>query len=188
MMNSRLFGYWNNLGEALRTGKPQNEMRQKSATPWDPSHTDEDLERYLETITRFSAPAFRALGERFDFTRYKTLSDVSGALALMTRTLAPMHPHMSFTSFDLPRVAALTRKHVEAAGLSSRISIAVGDFFKDPYPQADVVVISNVLNMYNVEQKQQLIRKAYDAVPEGGAFISIENVIDDRRRENAFAC
>src|SRR6187402_1897531 len=31
-----------------------------------------------------------------------------------------------------------------------------------------------------------LIRKAYDALPPGGAFIVIEALIDDARRENAF--
>ena len=31
-----------------------------------------------------------------------------------------------------------------------------------------------------------LIKKAYDALPEGGALIAIENIIDDARRENAF--
>ena len=30
------------------------------------------------------------------------------------------------------------------------------------------------------------IRAAYDALPEGGAFIAVENIIDDARRENAF--
>jgi hypothetical protein len=32
----------------------------------------------------------------------------------------------------------------------------------------------------------QLIRKAYDALPSGGAFVVIEHLIDDERRENAF--
>ena len=31
-----------------------------------------------------------------------------------------------------------------------------------------------------------LIRKAYDALPQGGAFVVIEALIDDARRENAF--
>jgi hypothetical protein len=31
-----------------------------------------------------------------------------------------------------------------------------------------------------------LIRKAYDALPPGGAFVVIEALIDDARRENAF--
>ena len=45
--------------------------------------------------------------------------------------------------------------------------------------------MGNVLHDWNLEQKLQLIRKAYDALPEGGALIAIENVIDDARRENA---
>jgi Dimerisation domain/O-methyltransferase domain len=45
---------------------------------------------------------------------------------------------------------------------------------------------NEILHDWNLEQKLQLIRKAYDALPEGGALIAIENVIDDARRENAF--
>src|SRR5205809_6485729 len=46
--------------------------------------------------------------------------------------------------------------------------------------------MGNVLHDWNLEQKLELIRKAYDALPEGGAFIAVENIIDDARRENAF--
>jgi hypothetical protein len=35
-------------------------------------------------------------------------------------------------------------------------------------------------------KKLQLIQAAYDALPPGGAFIAIENLIDNARRENAF--
>ena len=43
-----------------------------------------------------------------------------------------------------------------------------------------------ILHDWNLERKKQLIKAAYDALPEGGAFIVIENIIDDARRENAF--
>ena len=75
---------------------------------------------------------------------------------------------------------------IDRAGLADRIQVFSGDFFVDPLPQADVVTMGNVLHDWNEEQKLQLIRKAYDALPEGGALIAIENVIDDARRENAF--
>ena len=35
-------------------------------------------------------------------------------------------------------------------------------------------------------KKKLLISKAYDALPEGGALVVIENIIDNERRENAF--
>lgn len=43
-----------------------------------------------------------------------------------------------------------------------------------------------ILRDCNLDQKLHLIRSAYEALPEGGAFIAIGNIIDDARRENAF--
>jgi hypothetical protein len=43
-----------------------------------------------------------------------------------------------------------------------------------------------ILHDWNLEKKQHLIRSVYDALPQGGAFVAIENLIDDARRENVF--
>ena len=72
------------------------------------------------------------------------------------------------------------------AGLSDRVAARPLDFFADPFPQADVVTMGMILHDWNLERKMTLIRKAYDALPPGGAFIAIENLIDDSRRQNAF--
>ena len=70
--------------------------------------------------------------------------------------------------------------------MTDRIKVVAGDFFADDLPKADVVTMGNILHDWNLEQKKVLIKKAYDALPEGGAFIAIENLIDDARRENLF--
>jgi hypothetical protein len=43
-----------------------------------------------------------------------------------------------------------------------------------------------ILHDWNLERKRHLIQAAYEALPDGGAYIVIENLIDDARRENAF--
>jgi hypothetical protein len=43
-----------------------------------------------------------------------------------------------------------------------------------------------ILHDWNLEKKKHLIRSAYAALPKGGAFVAIEALIDDARRENAF--
>jgi hypothetical protein len=70
--------------------------------------------------------------------------------------------------------------------MNDRIKVVSGDFFKDALPKADVVTMGNILHDWNLPNKKILIKKAYEALPPGGAFIAIENVIDDARRENAF--
>ena len=67
-----------------------------------------------------------------------------------------------------------------------RVTAAAGDFFADPLPKADIITMGLILHDWNLEGKTHLIKAAYDALPEGGAFIIIENIIDDARRENVF--
>jgi hypothetical protein len=100
--------------------------------------------------------------------------------------LGARHDHLSFTTFDLPPVAPLAQKQIDKAGMGDRIEVISGDFFEDELPKADVITMGNILHDWNLEKKEILIGKAYDALPEGGAFIAIENLIDDARRENAF--
>jgi len=115
------------------------------------------------------------------------VSDVGGALALLSRLVGSRHEHLTFNTFDLPPVARHAQEHVDAAGMTERINVISGDFFVDDLPKADVVTMGNILHDWNLEKKKILISKAYDALPGGrGALIAIENLIDDARRENAF--
>jgi hypothetical protein len=61
-----------------------------------------------------------------------------------------------------------------------------GDFFADPLPEADVVTMGMILHDWDLKRKKDLVRKAYAALPEDGAFIAIEALIDDARRANTF--
>jgi hypothetical protein len=82
-------------------------------------------------------------------------------------------------------VPIATRKILQS-GLADRVSAVAGDFFVDPLPKADVITMGMILHDWNLDKKKVLIRKAYDALPDGGAFVVIEALIDDARRENAF--
>jgi cyclopropane fatty-acyl-phospholipid synthase-like methyltransferase len=140
----------------------------------------------MGAMTGLSRINFEAFAEKFDFSRYKTLCDVGGATGLLSTEVAKRHPHIKATSFDLPDVEPIARKAIAAAGFSDRVGTASGDFFKDPLPRADVVTMGMILHDWNLEKKKHLIRSAYEALPEGGAFVVIEALIDDDRRENLF--
>lgn len=187
MLNARLFSFWNDLGTALKTGKPQNEVKHGGKSLFEELYANQaSLGTFLDAMSAFQAANFSILAEKFDFTKYKTVSDVGGALALLSRIVGARHPHLTFTSFDLPPVEPLAQKHIKAAGMEGRITAVAGDFFQDELPPADVITMGNVLHDWNLDRKKLLIRKAYDALSPGGAFIAIENLIDDGRRENAF--
>ena len=187
MLNARLFNYWHDLPEALRTGQPQNETKHGKKGIFDELYADPTkLEQFLNAMSGFSRINFEALAAKFDFSQYRTLCDVGGATGLLSIEVVKKRPHIECISFDLPPVAPVARKHIAAAGLSNRVRIAAGDFFQDPLPKADVITMGMILHDWNLEKKMKLIRAAYDALPSGGAFIAIEALIDNARRENVF--
>jgi len=187
MANARLFRYWNDLTEALRTGRPQNEMKHTGKPIFEALYAEPAaLEGFMNAMTGISMGNFEAFARKFDFSPYRTMCDVGGATGLLSITVARHNPHLKLTSFDLPPVEPIARRSIGAAGLSDRIQTAVGDFFSDPLPKADLVTMGMILHDWNLEKKKQLIRAVYEALPPGGAFAAIENVIDDARRENAF--
>jgi predicted O-methyltransferase YrrM len=187
MAGDRLYGFWGNLTEALRTGEPQNEMKDTGEPVFTKLYAaPERLEQFMYAMAGVSAGNFRALAQKFDFSRYKTLVDAGGATGQLSCMVAAENPHMRCITADLPPVEPIARRSIEAAGLSHRVSTAVIDFFKDPLPKADVITMGMILHDWNLEKKKHLIKLAYDALPPGGAFIVVESLIDDARRENAF--
>ena len=187
MSNARLYRFWGDLTEALRTGKPQNEVRHTGKPMFDGLYSDpERLEQFMNAMAGISMGPFHALAEKVDFSKYETLCDMGGATGQLSIIVAGHHPHMRCTSFDLPVVEPIATRTIEAAGLSDRVTAVGGDFFADPLPKADVITMGLILHDWNLEGKQRLVKAAYDALPEGGAYIVIENIIDDARRENAF--
>ena len=83
-------------------------------------------------------------------------------------------------------MAPLAQKAIDAAGLGDRVTVASGDFFAEPLLRADVITMGAILHDWNLDDKMRLIKAAYDALPAGGAFVVMESLIDDARRENTF--
>src|SRR3954468_12259283 len=187
MCSLRLYRFWGDLSEGLRTGNAQNEIKHTGAPMFAELYSKpERLEQVMDAMAGISAGNFRAFAEQFDFSRYHTLCDVGGATGQLSMFVAKWHAHMKCVSGDLPEATRIAEQRIAAAGLSNRVTARAIDFFRDPLPKADVITMGMILHDWNLEKKMHLIHAAYDALPPGGAFVVIENLIDDARRENAF--
>ena len=187
MSSQRLFKFWHDLPQALRTGKPQNEIKHSTKPMFEELYDDlPRLEQFMGAMTGISRGNFQALADKYDFNKHRSLLDVGGATGILSIIVAQKYPHLQCLSFDLPQVLPIAQKHIAQAGLSDRVKAVTGDFFKEPLPKADCVTMGMILHDWNEENKKHLIKLAYDALPKGGALIAIENIIDDARRENTF--
>src|SRR5262245_54934327 len=187
MANARLYRFWGDLTEGLRTGRPQNEVKHTGKPVFAELYSKpERLEQFMDAMSGISAGNFQALAEKFDFSRYQTLCDVGGATGLLSVLVASRHSNLRCVTADLPAATAIAERKIAAAGLADRVSARALDFFAEPLPKADVITMGMILHDWNLEKKKFLVRAAFEALPPGGAFIVVENIIDDARRENAF--
>jgi hypothetical protein len=188
MTNARLYGFWGHLTEALRTGKPQNESKtDPGASPFQALYADPArLRSFLQGMTGISLGAAQVIARKFPWRDYRTFVDVGGAQGALAVQAALAHPHLTGTNFDLPVVGPIFEEYAASFGLGQRLSFVAGDFFQDPLPAADVLVMGHILHDWNLEQKKALIAKAYAALPAGGSLLIYEALIDDERRHNGF--
>jgi len=186
MANARLYPFWGSLTEALRTGEPQNEAKQ-GRDLFDELYTDpQRLEEFLKAMTGLSLGAVAAMAEKFPWQDHKTFVDIGTAQGGLPVLLARAQPHLTGFGFDLPVVRPHFEAYVAAQGLAGRLSFRGGDFFVDALPAADVVIMGHILHDWALDKKSALIAKAYQALPQGGALIVYDPIIDDERRSNAF--
>lgn len=187
MANRRLFAHWNHLTSALRTGLPQNEATRGEPDLFAALYSDpERLKVFLRGMTGVSRGANLAIAAQFPWHKYATVVDAGTAQGDLIVQVTSKNPHLTGIGFDLPEVAPVFEEYVEAHDLSSRVKFVSGNFFRDPLPKADVIMMGHILHDWSLDDKRALVRKACEALPEGGAFIAYDAIIDDDRSKNAF--
>jgi len=187
MSNHRLYAFWNDLEEALKTGQPQNETKENGKPLFEELYSDEEkLREFINAMGGVQMGNFIAFANKFDFSNYKTLCDVGGAGGYLAAQVVMNNSNMSCITFDVPPVSAMATENINGMGLANNVTIQSGDFFSDEFPKADVITMGNILHDWGTQDKKNLIKKAFDALPEGGAFVVIENIIDNNRSDNAF--
>jgi SAM-dependent methyltransferase len=188
MANARLFRFWGNLTEALRTGLQQNEARMDGAAPTfaalysDPAR----LRNFLSAMSAISHRANLAIAQEIPWARYGTFADLGTAQGDLAVQIALANPHLKGIGFDLAECGPIFEEYAEKNGVSERLRFQPGDFFSDEMPQVDAITMGHILHDWNLEQKKTLIRKAFDTLKPGGMLIVYDAIIDDDRSKNAF--
>jgi hypothetical protein len=187
MANARLYPFWGGLTAALRTGLPQNEAKEGNQDMFAAVYADPArLREFLKAMSGVSHGANLAIARKFPWSNYRAAVDVGTAQGDLITQVAIANPHMEGTGFDLPQVGPVFEEYVAANRLSGRVKFAPGSFLDSPLPKAEVVMMGHVLHDWGLETKRMLVRKAYEALPEGGAYIVYESIIDDDRSQNTF--
>ena len=178
------YALWNALARALRSGAPQTDIaavRHFSSLYADPAR----LRAFVKSMTGASLLAGEAIARTFPWIDHRTIMDIGTAEGCLPVIVSGAHPHLRGGGFDLPPVQPLFESYVRAHALADRLCFVAGDFFETALPAADVLVLGRVLHNWDLESKQMLLKKAYDALPVDGALLIYETFIAEDRISHA---
>jgi SAM-dependent methyltransferase len=186
MAEARLYPFWATLTEGLQTGALQNEAKHGGDFFEELYADPARLAQFAAAMSSISVPSGQAIAAKFPWKDHQSLVDIGCAEGAVPVQVAVAHEHITGGGFDLPALEPIFNRYVTQFGLNDRLRFTGGDFFKDDWPQADVFVMGHILHDWDLDEKRKLLKSAYDALPDGGALIVYDAIIDDDRRENAF--
>ncbi len=169
-----LYPAWGKLTDALRTGRPQA-ASSSSDTINDPQQLGYFV-RMMDAITQVLGPE---LVKAVDWSGHSSVLDVGGCRGNMVGQVVKAHPELAGHVFDLPQMEPFFTEYIADMSLTGAVRFHGGDFFRDPLPKADLVILGHVLHDWNREQRAFLFQKALEAVNPGGALLVYDRMLDD---------
>lgn len=127
---------------------------------------------FQDSMSSLSKSANRMLVQRVDLSRCTHLVDCGGGDGTNAIELARANPHLTVTVFDSPSVCRIAEANIAKAGLADRVRTHPGDLFTTPFPKGvDCVLFAHMMTIWSPEKDTVVLKRAYDALPEGGQVI-----------------
>ncbi|MFE3140618.1 methyltransferase [Streptomyces scopuliridis] len=177
--NNVLYKAWDGFTESLKTGESQIEGAGDDNMFKHLYKNEDQMRDFVAMMDALNWTVGPELAKEFDWSSVSTVTDVGGARGNLAATLIEAHPHLTATVFDLPAVLPAYEDHIGGLGLKDRIAFEGGDFFTDPFPPSDVIVIGHVLEDWPPERRRLLVRKAFEALAPGGTLLVYDPMLDD---------
>jgi len=108
-----------------------------------------------------------------------TLVDVGGGTGIYSIALLQKNPALRATVFDRPEVLKVADEFAEQYGVADRLTLRPGDMFADPIPEADAVLLSNILHDWDVAENTALVRRCADALRPNGRLLIHDVLLND---------
>lgn len=182
-LSIQIFPY---LRNALVENKPQWKQLfgdTRDYSPFAELYKDpKNIENFLASMWGIGYAPAKELVWKYPLDRYSLLVDVGGGSGSFAIAALEHYPSLKAIVFDLPSVREYLEKKCAEYNLSERLTFVAGDFFKDELPVGEVYVLGYVLSDWNREDGTVLLKKLYNALPEGGVLLVLEKLFNEDKK------
>jgi SAM-dependent methyltransferase len=175
MHGVHLWDAWSTLTAAVRAGTSVFERPGGEAG-------ERRTEAFIAAMHYGASLRAERLVATLDLDGVSRVLDVGGGSGAYAMAFVRATDNITATVVDVPRVTPLTRRYVEAEGLSGKIDVVEGDANVDPLPRGyDLVFMSQLLHSNSPAENEALIANGAASLNAGGRLVVQDFVVDEGR-------
>ena len=176
-----LYPLWGHLEDAVREGSNRWQQTFGGPAPIFEQffRTEKDLHTFIMGMHGIGVLSSPAVVRAFDLSRFQRLVDLGGATGHLAIAACEAYPGLQGVVLDLERVIPVAREIVAQSPAGSRITCTAGDFFHGDLPEADLYALGRIVHDWSEPKVEFLLRRIYERLPEGGALLLAERLLDD---------
>ncbi len=162
---------WSTLTEAVRTGTAADVGQRTSwGGQW--------VESFIAAMHSRAESTAASLVEAVGTAGIRRLLDIGGGSGAYSIAFAQADPNLQAEILDLPQVLSIANRHIQAAGLSHRVTTREGDLRKDSFGEGyDLILLSAICHMLRPDENRDLFRRAFRALAPGGRMIVRDHLL-----------
>lgn len=168
---------WGQLSYSVKTGLPAFDRVFNASIFEHFSRNPEVAAVFDAAMTSISAREARATSDAYDFKGVGVLMDVAGGHGLLLATVLRRHKKMHGVLFDLPHVAAGAAATFTRAGITGRVRVESGDFFKELPPGADAIIMKHILHDWDDDSATRILQTCHSALGSRGKVLIVDPVV-----------
>lgn len=172
------FSAWIKMPEAVKTDKPVLPLTGAELF----TAPAEVLDNYVHGLFELGKGLALRIANLVDLSGCKTLLDVAGGSGVYSIIFCRQFPQLQSTVFDLPPILERTRTIIGREGMTDRIGVREGDYFKDDFGSGlDAILLSNMLQTEGRQTCRMVLKKAFEALSPGGRIL-VHGIMPDADR------
>lgn len=165
-LSSDLFQVWSQLPGFVENGKMVKRIMDVLGT--DPKR----MENFTNSMHEKAIKATQILANELPLEETQSMLDIGGGPGTYALEWAKKYPNLKATVMDIPPVLEITKKYIKKYGLENRVTTRPGDIAKESLGEGyDLVLLANILHMYNANWAQITLKKAITALKPGGRIV-----------------
>lgn len=130
--------------------------------------------------------AYAAPVAAYDWSGVRHVLDVGGGNGDLLAQILRTAPHVRATLLELPGPAEQAGRRLARAGLTDRVTVLGGDFFKPLPVTADVVILAFVLLNWSDEDAMTILVRCAGALEPGGRLLVMDRADTDEDGADRF--